>query len=69
VTRQRDINRVRNRREEKGMLLKELAGAINRSAAMLSHVEGGFVPKRATQVKIAAALDTTPEQLWPEEYA
>lgn len=51
------------------MLLVELAKAIGRSAAMLSMIEGGFCPKRATQVKIAAALSTTPEALWPEEYA
>lgn len=69
MTRARDINRIRLRREERGMLLKELADEIGRSPAMVSMVEGGFVCKRSTQVKIAAALDTTPEALWPEEYA
>lgn len=69
MTRARDTNRVRLRREEQGMLLTELAARIERSAAMLSGVEGGFVPKRPTQTKIAAALSTTPETLWPEEYA
>jgi transcriptional regulator with XRE-family HTH domain len=69
MTRARDVNPVRQRREEQGMLLKELACAIERSAALLSMVEGGFVPKRGTQVKIAAQLSTTPEALWPEEYA
>jgi transcriptional regulator with XRE-family HTH domain len=69
MTRARDMNPVRLRREELGMLLIELAAAISRSPAMLSMVEGGFCPKRATQVQIAAALQTTPEALWPEEYA
>ena len=68
VTRARDINRVRLRREEQGMLLKELADKVERSAALISMCEGGFVPRRATQVKLAAALSTTPEALWPEEY-
>ncbi len=69
MTRARDVNPIRVRREEQGMLLIELAQRIGRSAAMLSMVEGGYCPKRATQVKIAAALSTTPEALWPGEYA
>jgi hypothetical protein len=52
-----------------GILLKELADEIGRSAALVSMIEGGFVPKRMTQVSIAAALKTTPESLWPKEYA
>ena len=68
MTRARDVNRVRLRREEQGMLLKELADKIGRSAALVSMVEGGFVCRRQTQVAIAAALHTTPEALWPEEY-
>lgn len=69
MTRARDINPIRVRREEQGMLLIELAAKIERSPAMLSMCEGGFVPRRATQVQIAAALATTPEALWPGEYA
>lgn len=69
MTRARDVNPVRLRREEMGMLLKELADEIGRSAALVSMIEGGFAPKRKTQVAIAAALRTTPEALWPEEYA
>ena len=68
MTRARDVNRVRLRREEQGMLLKELADKIGRSAALVSMCEGGFVPRRTTQTQIAAALHTTPEALWPEEY-
>jgi lambda repressor-like predicted transcriptional regulator len=51
------------------MLLIELARKINRSPAFISNVEHGFVPGRGSQVQIAAALSTTPEALWPEEYA
>lgn len=68
MTRARDENPVRLRREKLDMLLTELAGQIGRSAAFLSMVEGGYVPKRPSQVKIAAALNTTPEALWPREY-
>ena len=69
MTKARDVNPLRMRREELGMLLTELAAKIERSAAMVSMCEGGYVPKRGTQVKLAAALSTTPEALWPEEYA
>jgi lambda repressor-like predicted transcriptional regulator len=69
MTHARDTNPVRLRREELGVLLKELAEEIQRSAALVSMIEGGFCPKRKTQVSIAAALRTTPEALWPEEYA
>lgn len=68
MTRARDDNLVRQRREDMGLLLRELAALIKRSPAMVSMVEGGFVPRRPTQVQIAAALSTTPEALWPEEY-
>lgn len=74
MTRARDVNRVRARREQQGLMLKELAEMIREDpkrnpAPMLSMIEGGYVPKRRTQVLIAAALRTTPEALWPEEYA
>lgn len=69
MSRARETNRVRIRREQQDMLLKQLATKADVSAPMLCNVEGGFVPKRQSQVKIAAALCTTPENLWPEEYA
>lgn len=49
--------------------LEDLAEAIGKSISMLSNVEHGFIPKPDTRVKIARALDTTVEALWPEEYA
>lgn len=73
MTRARDVNRVRIRREERGLLLKELGQLARRSdgkpigSPMLSFIEGGYVPKRSTQDAIAEVLDTTPDQLWPEE--
>ena len=68
MTRARDVNRVRLRREEQGMLLKELADKTGLSAPMLSHIEGGFVPKLHSMRAIAAALGTTADQLWPNEF-
>lgn len=51
------------------MLLIELAKKAERSPAMISMVEGGFVPtKESSRLKIADALDTTPEALWPDEF-
>ncbi len=68
MTLTRDINPVRLRREELGMLLVELARKIDRSAAFVSVCEGGFVPHAARRQQIAEALETTPERLWPGEY-
>lgn len=68
MTHARDGNRVRLRREQRGMLLKELATAIGRKASLVSMIEGGFVPKLPTMRAIAAALDTTADQLWPDEF-
>ena len=74
MTRARDINRVRLRREERGLLLKDLAVVARDDgrkigSPLLSMIEGGYVPAAATRRTIAGALDTTPELLWPEEYA
>lgn len=63
----RDRNPVRRRREQLGMLLVELAEKTGRSPGLISHIEGGYVPKLATMLKIADALRTTPDALWPEE--
>ena len=69
MTRAHDTNPMRLRREELGMLLIELARKVERSPAFISSVEHGFVPKMHSRDKLAAALSTTPEALWPEEYA
>jgi len=58
---------VHRARERKGWRLEDLARAIGRSASMLSNVEHGFVPKPETREKIANALDTTVDALWPDE--
>jgi predicted transcriptional regulator len=63
----RDKSLVKKRREELGMLLIDLAAKIDRSAAFVSTIEGGFVPKLPAMLKIADALDTTPDVLWPDE--
>lgn len=69
MTRTRDISPVRLRREELGLLLVELAAAIERSPAFVSMMEGGFVPHDARRQQVAAVLQTTPQALWPVEYA
>lgn len=79
MTRARDINPVRLRREEMGLLLGELAERVNGSVVngsvvrcstpMLSMIEGGLVPKAKTQQAIAEALSSTREQLFPVEFS
>ncbi len=69
MTRAHDNSLVRQRREELNMLLVELARKIDRSAAFVSQMEHGFVPAHKRRQQVATALDTTPEVLWPEEYA
>lgn len=63
----RDTNPVRALRERKQLKLGDLAKLVKISAGLMSMIEGGFTPKRPTQQKIAAALDTSVEKLWPDE--
>lgn len=68
MTRTRDANLVRLRRAELGLTLVTVADRMARPASLLNTVEGGFVPKPGTQLQIAAALQTTPDRLWPGEW-
>lgn len=70
MTRAHDSNPMRLRREQLGMQVTELAGKLGRTAAFVSMTEHGYVPTQpARRQQIADALDTTPETLWPQEYA
>jgi len=64
----RDVNPVRQRREELQMRLVDLARESNCHAAMISMTEGGYVPGVESRARIADALDTTAQSLWPQEY-
>jgi transcriptional regulator with XRE-family HTH domain len=68
MTYARDSSRVKARREELGLQLGELAALVCRSAASVSMIEGGFVPSHERRCQIADALNTTAEELWPDEY-
>lgn len=68
MTYARDVNPVRLRREQLDMMLIELAKQSSCHAAMISMVEGGFVPGADSRARIAQALDTSPQALWPQEY-
>lgn len=48
--------------------LEDLAEAIGKSISLCSNIEHGYLPKPATREKLAKALDTTVEELWPDEY-
>jgi len=70
MTRAHDTNRMRLRREELGMQVNELAQRLGRTAAFVSMTEHGYVPTQPSRRRqIADVLQTTPEALWPEEYA
>lgn len=69
MTRTRDLNLVRQRREELGLRTIDLAKLLERNAAFVSMMEGGYVPDASRRAQVAAALQTTPAMLWPEEYA
>lgn len=59
--------RMRMRREDgEPWTQQDLATAIGRSKVFVSSVENGFVPKMFRMRQIAAALQTTPEELWPD---
>jgi transcriptional regulator with XRE-family HTH domain len=58
---------IRNKREEKGMLLRQLAAMIDMDTAILSKVERGERKARKGQVeKIAKALDLNEKELMIE---
>ncbi len=58
---------IRKRREEKGMLLRQLAALIDMDTAILSKVERGVRRARREQVeKIAKALDLNENELMVE---
>lgn len=64
-----DEHPVRIARKAKGWRLEDLGAAAGCSKPLLSNVEHSFVPQLPTMEKIARALETTPEQLWPAEFA
>lgn len=58
---------IRNKREERGMLLRQLAAMIDVDIAILSKVERGERKARKEQVeKIAKALDLNEKELMIE---
>ena len=58
---------IRKKREEKGMLLRQLAALIDMDTAILSKVERGARRARREQVeKIAKALDLNEKELMVE---
>ena len=58
---------IRKKREEKGMLLRQLAALIDMDTAILSKVERGARKARREQVeKIAKALDLNEKELLVE---
>lgn len=67
MSRARDDSLVKKRREELQLRLVDLASRVKRSAALISMIEGGFIPALPTMEAIAQALDTTPLALWPDE--
>lgn len=70
MTRAHDLNPMRLRREELGLQVTELAAKLGRTAAFVSMTEHGYVPTQPSRRRqIADVLQTTPETLWPQEYA
>lgn len=69
MTRAHDESLCRKRREELGFTLKEFADKLGRNAAFVSHMEHGYVPQIERREQVAVALATTPDLLWPAEYA
>lgn len=68
MTAARDSNPVRQRRDELGLTLMEVATRMGRPASMINNVEGGFVPQKDTQLAFAVALESTPDVLFPGEW-
>lgn len=69
---QRDTNRVLARRKELGLRLVDVAARAHRKAPLISMLEDGYQPAgprgRETMCLVAAALESEPWLLWPEEF-
>jgi transcriptional regulator with XRE-family HTH domain len=64
-----DDHPVRIARKAKDWRLEDLGAAAGCSKPLLSNIEHGFVPQQPTMEKVAHALDSTPQELWPAEFA
>jgi transcriptional regulator with XRE-family HTH domain len=68
MSRARDESLMLARRKQLGMHIEILASKSKCNKALISMTEGGYIPKLPTMIRIAAALETTPELLWPDEF-
>ena len=59
-------NKVRNRRKELGMTLEQLSAASGVPESTLSDIERGREPGIKVAQKIAVALISTTDELWPD---
>lgn len=65
----RDDHPLRKRRDELELRLVDVAERAGVSIGLLSMLEGGYTPNRnsATLERVAAAVASSVERLWPEQ--
>jgi len=61
----RPVGPVERARRARGWRLKDLAAAAETSISTVSRIESGYIPARELQERIASALETAIEVLWP----
>jgi len=64
----REDHPLRKRREELELRLVDVAERAGVSTPLISMIEGGYTPgKRSTLERVAAAVESTVKDIWPEE--
>ena len=62
----RPVSKVRAARQQQGLRLVDLAEKANVAVGYLSMIENGYRPKLKVRERVAKALGSTVDELWPE---
>lgn len=58
---------LREAREALGLRLVDVSDISGKSTGLISMVENGYVPSKATRKALAKAVNKEPVDFWPEE--
>lgn len=62
----RPVSKIREKRQAQDLRLVDLSEKASVAVGYLSMIENGYLPKPRVRERIAAALECTVDELWPE---